>query len=75
MDRNDIHNRGILYAVLSYMFKNEFKFNRPYIANSDDVELTNRGVILGILESYDEIAIDELMDMLDERSIHYVSLP
>jgi len=75
MDRNDIHNRDILYAVLSYMFKNEFKFNRPYIANSDDVELTNRGVILGILESYDEIAIDELMDMLDERSIHYVSLP
>jgi len=75
MDRNEIHNRDVLFAVLSHMFRYNFRFNRPYIANSDDVEMTNRGVILSVLEPYAEIAIDELMDLLDERGIHYVSLP
>ena len=74
MDRNELQNRDILYAALNYMFRFNFKFTKPYIANSDDVELTNRGVILGVLEPYNEIDIDELMDLLDERGIHYVSL-
>ena len=75
MDRNELHDRALLFAALYYMFRDDFKFNKPYIANSDDIELTNRGVILGVLDNYDEIAIDELMDILDERGIHYVSLP
>lgn len=74
MDRNEIHNRDVLFAVLSYMFMCDFRFNRPYIANSDDIEMTNRGVILSVLEPFDEIAIDELMNLLDERGIHYGSL-
>jgi hypothetical protein len=74
MDRNALYNRDMLFAVLNYMFGNEFRFNKPYIASSDDADTTNRGVILGLLEPYDEIEIDELMEMLDERGINYASL-
>jgi len=75
MERNELYNRDLLFAVLNYMFRDEFRFNKPYIAKSDDIELTNRGVTLSILALYDEIAIDELMDLLDERGIQYASLP
>lgn len=74
IDRNELHNRDLLFAALNYMFRDEFRFTKPYIASNDDVELTNRGVILSILEPFDEIEIDELMDLLDDRGVHYVSL-
>ena len=73
MDRNELYNRDMLFAVLNYMFGSEFRFTKPYIANTDNADVTNRGVTLSILEPYDEIEIDELMDILDEHGIHYVS--
>ncbi len=75
MDRNEIYTRGLLFSILTYMFRHEFMFNKPYIANNDDAELSNRGVILSILEQYDEIDIDELTDLLDDRGIKIISLP
>lgn len=74
IDRNELHNRDLLFAALNYMFREEFSFRKPFIAKSDDVKLTNSGVILSILEPYDEIEIDELMDLLDERRIRYISI-
>lgn len=75
MDRNEIYDRDILFAVLRYMFNDEFRFDKPYIGKKNEAELTNRSVILSMIEAYDEIPIDELMEMLDEHVIHYVSIP
>ena len=73
MDRNALFSRALLFAALNYMFKDEFRFSKPYIARLGDVEVTNSSVILSLLEPYDEIEIDELMEMLDEQGIRYVS--
>lgn len=74
MIRNDIETQGYLFGVLQYMFRKEFFFSRPYISLTNDLELTNRGVLLQHLLDVDTIDIDDLVDMCEENGIHYLSV-
>lgn len=73
MYRNDFEDRNKLFAALNYMFRGEFSFSRPYIAKLGVSDITNRGVILQHIEDYDSIEIEELIDICDDNSIHYVA--
>lgn len=73
MCRNDFDDRNRLYAVLNYMFMGEFSFSRPYIAKLGSDDVSNKGVILQHIEDFDNIEIDEVIDICEENKIHYVS--
>ncbi|MBQ6504660.1 MAG: hypothetical protein IJI57_12180 [Flexilinea sp.] len=72
--RNGIANHNWLFAILFYMFRDEFSFSKPYISRKGNIKSTNRSVILSILQPYNEINIDELLVQLDNKSINYNSL-
>lgn len=73
MYRNEFEDRNKLFAALNYMFRGEFNFSRPYIAKLGVNDISNRSVILQHIEDYDSIEIEELIDICEENSIHYVS--
>lgn len=73
MCRNDFENKNKLFAALNFMFKGEFNFSRPYIANLGVNDISNKSVILQHIEKYDSIEFEELIDICDENSIHYVA--
>ena len=75
MLRNNVDNKGKLFAVLYYMFRNEFSFSRSYIAKLGTKEITNRNVILKHIEDYDTIEIEDLIDICVKNGIHIVSYP
>ena len=74
INRNDFDDTNRLFAALQYMFQTEFRFSRPYIGKLDEETITSKSVILQYLEEYDSIEIEELVDICDENSIHYVSV-
>ena len=74
MIRNNIESQGNLFGVLQYMFKKEFFFSRPYISLSNDVDLTNHGVLLQHLIGVDSIEIEDLIDICDKNGIRFLSV-
>lgn len=73
IERNDMHNRNKLFAILCFMFADEFTFSKPYIAKLTEQEITNRSVILQLINDYDNISIDELIEICRERNINVLS--
>ena len=71
--RNKIENHDKLFGVLKYMFKEKFNFSRPYISATDITGITGKKVLLKFFENRDEIEIDELLKLCDEKAIRYVS--
>ena len=55
------------------MFRDEFNFSRPYISIADIKDLNNKKFLLHLLESMEEIAIEDLIGICDENGIHYVA--
>ncbi|MCD8181299.1 MAG: hypothetical protein LUF26_07475 [Firmicutes bacterium] len=74
MENNDIKNHEKLFGVLRYMFSDDFYFSHCYIAREDKGSMTNRSVVLMLLEGRDTVGIKELAQMCRSRGIHYLSI-
>lgn len=70
MRRNDFENKERLFAALNYMFREEFNFSRPYIAGIGEKSVSNKSVILRLIDEYDSIEVDELFDICTENNIN-----
>ncbi|MBQ6006858.1 MAG: hypothetical protein IJS81_10830 [Selenomonadaceae bacterium] len=73
MTRNEIQSHNKLFGVLQYMFRDEFNFSRPYISTEDIKHVSNKKILLRILEEIDEIEIEDLIGICKENGIHYVA--
>lgn len=73
MTRNEIQNHNKLFGILQYMFRDEFNFSRPYISMEDIKNVSNKKILLRILEDMDEIEIEDLVGICEGNGIHYVS--
>lgn len=73
MTRNEIQNHNKLFGILQYMFRDEFNFARPYISMEDIKNVSNKKILLRILEDVDEIEIEDLVGICEENGIHYVA--
>lgn len=73
MSRNEIQNHNKLFGVLQHMFRDEFNFSRPYISVADIKDINNKKVLLRLLESMEEIEIEDLISICEENGIHYVA--
>lgn len=73
MTRNEIQSHNKLFGVLQYMFRDEFNFSRPYISTSNIKDITNKKVLLHLLESMEEIAIEDLIGICKENGINFVT--
>ena len=72
--RNDFDDRNKLYAALNSMFANEFKFSKPYIARKDEKDISNKTVILKLIDSFDSIEIEELVGICEGHNINIVGI-
>lgn len=73
LERNNITTHAKLFGILRYMFKEEFAFSSPYIAQKGLKNVTNLSVLLSLLEGYSKITIDELMSIVEENRLSYFS--
>jgi len=73
LKRNKIHDHEKLFGVLGCLFRDKFKFSRPYISIKNVTEVNNKKVLLGILADKDEIGIENLVAICEENRIYYVS--
>ena len=73
MTRNEIQSHNKLFGVLQYMFRDDFNFSRPYISTADIKDINNKKFLLRLLESIEEIAIEDLIGICEENGIHYVA--
>ena len=73
MTRNEIQNHNKLFGILQYMFRDEFNFSRPYISTADLKDISNKKFLLQLLESMEEIEIEDLVGICEENGINYVT--
>ncbi|MBR7025510.1 MAG: hypothetical protein IKI08_05825 [Selenomonadaceae bacterium] len=73
MTRNEIQNHNKLFGILQYMFRDEFNFSRPYISTADLKDISNKKFLLQLLESMEEIEIEDLVGICEENGINYVA--
>lgn len=71
MLRNDIQNHDKLFGVLQYMFRDGFSFSRPYISAMGFKGISNKKVLLELLENTKEISIEDLLGICEENGISY----
>ena len=57
---NHIENHIALFSILEYLFKEEYKFSRPYIASKNSTIITSDSIIQEFLSSFDKLTISEL---------------
>ena len=62
----EIYSTQNIFEVPETMFRNEFNFSRPYISTADIKYINNKKFLLHILESMEEIAIEDLIGVTDE---------
>lgn len=70
---NKIYDHEKLFGVLSCLFRDKFKFSRPYISVKSMTRISNRKVLLGILADRNEIGIENLVEICEKNRIYYVS--
>lgn len=73
MTRNEINDHNKLFGVLQYMFRDDFNFSRPYISTADIEDINNKKFLLSLLESMEEIEIEDLIGICEENGVHYVA--
>lgn len=72
--RNNINTHSELYGALRFMFEDEFKFSRPFIASKSSADVTNLSVIKKHMTEYDSITIAEMIDIYEKYHIKYMSI-
>jgi len=71
--KNNIHNHNALFGVLTYMFKEEFEFRRPYIANKGSVIRSTYEILKDYFYDYDVLKISELKNFCDDMQIRIMN--
>jgi len=71
--RNNIDNHSKLFGVLSYMFKDEFGFSRPFIGIKNLKDISRRDVIISLFEGMEKLSLDDARYLCDEQRIDYGS--
>lgn len=74
LERNAIFTHCKLFGIMHYMFKDEFSFSSPYIAQKGQKNITNVGVVLSLLEGSREISIEDLVAICEENKISFQSI-
>ena len=74
MLRNEIDSANKLFSILSYMFSDELSFSRPYVAKENANVASVRRILLQLLEDYDTLSIDEILDICNDNNISYNSV-
>ena len=73
MTRNEIQNHNKLFAVLRYMFRDDFNFSRPYISVADVKDINNKKFLLRLLTNMEEIEIEDLISICEENRVNYLA--
>lgn len=73
LNRNRIEDSDKLFGILKYMFSEEFNFSRPYISTINMTDITNKKVLLQHLADKDEIEIEDILAICEERGMHYIA--
>jgi hypothetical protein len=66
---NHIENHIALFSMLEYLFKEEYKFSRPYIASKNNIAITSDSIIREFVSTFDELSIAELKNFIDNNHI------
>lgn len=73
LHKNKIEDHDKLFGILKYMFEEKFNFSRPYVSSTDITGITNKKVLLKYFENRDEIEIEDLLNLCEEKGILYVA--
>ncbi len=73
MEQNNITESYKLFAILKYMFNENFDFNWPFIAKKDSGRVITRDLIISILEPYEKINISQLSDIIKVKGYDPIS--
>ncbi len=73
MTRNKIKSHTKLFGILKYMFSEDFNFSHSYISLENIHDITNKKIILNILQDKEKININELAEICSKNHVHYVT--
>ena len=73
MSRNEIYTPEKLFGILQYLFRDEFNFSRPYISTADIKSITNKKVLLNLLDGVEKIKIEDVIEIAEENGIHFTA--
>lgn len=74
MIRNEIDTANKLFSILAYMFGDELSFSRPYVAKENANVASVRKILLQLLDDYDTLSVDEVLDICNDNNITYNSV-
>lgn len=74
LGRNDITTHNKLFGVLQYMFSDEFRFSRPFIAKLGTNEMSTLAIIKKRLGDCKEIRIPDIIDICTENQLHILTV-
>ena len=74
MLRNEIDTANKLFSILAYMFGDELSFSRPYVARESANVASVRKILLQLLDDYDTLSVDEVLDICNDNNITYNSV-
>lgn len=74
MLRNEIDTANKLFSILAYMFGDELSFSRPYVARENANVASIRKILLQMLDDYDTLSVDEVIDICNDNNITYNSV-
>jgi hypothetical protein len=73
LNRNFVFSHIKLFGILQYMFREKYKFSRPFIAKKDTEEITNIGIVRNYLKDRDSYEISEMIGFCDENHLKFIS--
>lgn len=73
LNRNFVFSNTKLFGVLQYMFRDTYKFSRPFIAKKNTENITNIGFVRNYLKDRDSYEISELINFCEENHVKFVS--
>lgn len=74
MLRNEVDTANKLFSILAYMFGDELSFSRPYVARESANVASVRKILLQLLDDYDMLSVDEVLDICNDNNITYNSV-
>jgi hypothetical protein len=72
--RNSINTHTKLFAILRYMFGDEFRFSRPYVAARGTDDIGAVAIIKERFSDRDFVSVSEVVDYCAERRLRYTSV-
>ncbi len=66
---NHIENHIALFSLLEYLFKEKYKFSKPYITSKNSTIITSDSIIREFLSGFDKLTISELKYFIDDNHI------